>query len=362
MNAAAHNIRNSAVFKGLVKLNENLASHTTMHTGGPAALFIEPEDEKSLILAVNELKKDGIPFFVLGGGSNVIISDSGLEAVISTRKLSGIKKIETADGDKNLIIEISAGSSWGSVISFCRKNDLGGLEGFTGLSGTCGGALYMNATCFGLSACDTLISVRYLDLNDGKIHDYEKNPSDWAYKTSPFQMNRGRERRLAGKTLEESFERVSEQLCCEGKGAPAEGAADRTAAKRGPGSAGETYPAKIIISAEFTLRPGFDIKKSEECMNFRREKGHFKAPSAGSAFKNDAEHGIIAGKVIDGCGLKGLKCGGAQIAPWHGNFIINPEQKATAQDIKNLSDLVKKTVFEKKAVSLENEILFIGFQ
>ncbi|MBP5284180.1 MAG: hypothetical protein J6Y93_05895, partial [Treponema sp.] len=143
---------------------------------------------------------------------------------------------------------------------------------------------------------------------------------------------------------------------------PAEGAADRTAAKRGPGSAGETYPAKIIISAEFTLRPGFDIKKSEECMNFRREKGHFKAPSAGSAFKNDAEHGIIAGKIIDECGLKGLKCGGAQIAPWHGNFIINPEQKARAQDIKNLSDLVKKTVFEKKAVSLENEILFIGFQ
>ena len=94
-------------------------------------------------------------------------------------------------------------------------------------------------------------------------------------------------------------------------------------------------------------------------MNDRKEKGHFRAPSAGSAFKNDATHGIIAGKVIDECGLKGFSVGGAQIAPWHGNFIINPEQKATASDIKKLSDEVKKIVLDKKGIKLENEIIFV---
>ena len=94
-------------------------------------------------------------------------------------------------------------------------------------------------------------------------------------------------------------------------------------------------------------------------MSDRREKGHFRAPSSGSAFKNDAVHGIIAGKVIDECGLKGFSVGGAQIAPWHGNFIINPERKATARDIKELSARIKEIVLEKTGISLENEILFI---
>jgi len=94
-------------------------------------------------------------------------------------------------------------------------------------------------------------------------------------------------------------------------------------------------------------------------MAFRKEKGHFKAPSCGSAFKNDPSKGIIAGKIIDECGLKGLSCGGAQIAPWHANFIINSEGKAAAADIKKLSELVQKSVLEKKGIALESEIIFV---
>ncbi|MBQ8014478.1 MAG: hypothetical protein IJ257_08855, partial [Treponema sp.] len=115
-----------------------------------------------------------------------------------------------------------------------------------------------------------------------------------------------------------------------------------------------------ILSAKFAIKIGFDSAFSEKCMSDRKEKGHFRAPSSGSAFKNDPVHGIIAGKVIDECGLKGFSVGGAQIAPWHGNFIINPEQKATASDIKNLSEQVKEIVREKKGIELENEILFVG--
>lgn len=301
----------SEYFTGSVKINENLAGHTTMHVGGSAKLFLEPENEEGLVFAIKELKKldadeRGLTrIFILGGGSNVIINDKGLDAVISTRKMNSIN-VFAEDSRGCTQICVSAGSSWGSVISFCRKNNLGGFESFTGLSGTVGGALFMNATCFGLSACDNLLSVRYFDLSDGEIHKYEKVDSDWGYKKSPFQTE-----------------------------------------------------SKIILSAKFSVSGGFDSAFSEKCISDRREKGHFRAPSAGSAFKNDPVHGIIAGKVIDECGLKGFSVGGAQIALWHGNFIINPEQKATAADIKNLSDEVKKIVFEKKGIQLENEIIFV---
>jgi UDP-N-acetylmuramate dehydrogenase len=321
----------SEYFTGSVKINENLADHTTMHVGGSAKLFLEPENEEGLVFAVRYLIEENIKFFVLGGGSNVIISDKGLDVVISTRKMNQIKFLTEGtertesliEGEKLLnpeislcspklceefkkILQVSAGSSWGNVISFCKKNNLGGFESFTGLSGTVGGALFMNATCFGLSACDNLLSVRYFDLSDGKILEYEKIESDWGYKKSPFQA-----------------------------------------------------AEKIILSAKFSGTQGFDSEKSEKCISGRKEKGHFRAPSAGSAFKNDAEHGIIAGKVIDECGLKGFSVGGAQIAPWHGNFIINPEQKATAADIKKLADEVRKIVLEKKGIRMESEILFI---
>ena len=356
----ARSLAESTEFHGTVKQSENLSSHTTMHVGGAAKLFLEPSDSESLVFAVRKLIEEKVDFFILGGGSNVIISDNGLDAVISTRKLNRINRMERINKDiknpsdplnpcaSSLIIEISSGSSWGSVISFCRKNDLGGFEAFTGLSGTGGGAIFMNATCFALTTSDNLLSVRYFDLEDGEIHEYEKNSSDWGYKKSPFQSGRKEfdadERRL---TRTENGDFKGEPLRRGGSG------------KRDSGWSEGGTPPFVILSAKFSVTCGFDLQKSENCLASRKEKGHFRAPSAGSAFKNDSAHGIIAGKVIDECGLKGFSVGGAQIAPWHGNFIINPERKATAGDIKALSDQVKKIVFEKKGIRLENEILFV---
>ena len=411
----------SEYFTGSVKLNENLAKHTTMHVGGSAKLFLEPENEDSLVFAIKELDADVRrltqikSFFVLGGGSNVIISDDGLDAVISTRKMNAVKVLEgefestdlhrfaqikagfeeedinagqnrpcspktyehSSSGDslksrcdfltlpiceEFKTLQIDSGASWGNVISFCKKENLGGFEAFTGLSGTVGGALFMNATCFGLSACDNLLSVRYFDLHDGEIHEYQKIDSDWGYKKSPFQ-NEIKEFDADEHGLTQMKNGDFKGLAPLGEGAGGNGEAI--------GAEGKTFPlslpaahcslliSKIILSAKFSVKNGFDSEKSEKCISDRKEKGHFRAPSAGSAFKNDATHGIIAGKVIDECGLKGFSVGGAQIAPWHGNFIINPEQKASAEDVKKLSDEVKKIVFEKKGVRLENEILFI---
>lgn len=301
----------NSLFHGNIRLNERLASHTTMHVGGNAGIFIEPTSLQGLIYAINVLKNSKTDFFILGGGSNVVISDAGLDAVISTRKMNDIKEVcgepSAMGSSETRFVRIDCGCSWGSVLAFCKNNDISAFEGFSGLSGTCGGALFMNATCFGHSACDNLISLDYLDLTDMKIHVYEKKEGDWGYKRSPFQTGQ-----------------------------------------------------KIIISAVFSVARGFDSAFSEKCFSDRKEKGHFKSPSAGSVFKNDTLHNVIAGKLIDECGLKGFSVGGAQIAPWHGNFIINPEQKAKASDIKKLVEHVQSVVMEEKKVMLEKEIIFVG--
>ena len=338
----ARSLAESTEFHGTVKQNENLSSHTTMHVGGAAKLFLEPSDSESLAFAVRKLIEENVGFFILGGGSNVIISDDGLDAVISTRKMNAVSKLGADARGCTRIIKVECGASWGSVISFCKKNNLCGFEGFTGLSGTVGGALFMNATCFGLSACDNLVSVEYFDTRDLQVHTYEKNEAEWGYKKSPFQS-----------TDFHRFPQIDGGRCGE---LPAEWGGGATKCDAGE----RLLPSKIILSAIFCVHDGFDSQKSENCLASRKEKGHFRAPSSGSAFKNDAVHGIIAGKVIDECALKGFSVGGAQIAPWHGNFIINPEQKATARDIKTLSDEVKKIVREKTGIALENEILFVG--
>lgn len=300
-------------FQGIAKKNEILAGHCTMHVGGLASLFLEPQNMQSLVFAIETSRLAGKPFFLLGGGSNVVFPDEGLELVICTRSLekdTGLKIQEGRDNKKSVLC--SAGSVWGSILSFCRDNNLGGLEPFTSLSGTAGGAVFMNASCFGRSVADFLVSAAYLDTKSLEVCRYEKKMSDWGYKKSPFQC------------------------------IATESGSDR----------------KIIISAEFSVSEGFDSALAEEVRQKRISMGHFRAASAGSVFKNNPDKGIIAGKLIDECGLKGFSIGGAQIAPWHGNFIINPENKATSSDIKALVEHIQKVVVEKTGIFLEKEIIF----
>ena len=287
-------------FRGSVLHDEKLSKHTSMNVGGPASLFIEPADTESLVYALKCCIEGKIEFFVLGGGSNVIFCDEGIDVVICTRKLNSIQF--GLEGGKT--IKTGAGAVWAGVIQFCKRENLGGFEPFTGLSGTVGGALFMNASCFGLSTDSRLLNVTYLDTDDFKIKEYKKNPADWAYKVSPFN---------GGK--------------------------------------------KIILEAEFSVTEGFDKSLSDSTIASRRQKGHFKAPSAGSVFKNDGDK--IAGRLIDECGLKGKTVGGAQVAPWHANFIINPDGKATYKDVLALVELIKNEVYKKHGIQLKQEVLFI---
>ena len=290
-------------YAGGVLCDEPLFARTTMHVGGNAALLLEPSDEPSLLFALDMLRGSDVPYIVLGGGSNVIVSDAGYDgAVVCTRGLNGVS---FADGE----LTCGAGAAWGRVLSVCREHDAGGLECFSGLSGTVGGAVCMNASCFGLAACDRLANVRFITLADGTVSTYtmtdEKRSGEWAYKSSPFQND------------------------C------------------------------VVLSAQFSLTHGFDAEKAAACVASRKEKGHFRAPSAGSVFKNDAANGIVVGKLIDECGLKGLQVGGARVADWHGNIIVNTGD-ATAQDVHDLVRLVQKIVRERKGVALACEIIFVG--
>ncbi len=290
-------------YAGSVLCDEPLFARTTMRVGGNAALLLEPSDEPSLLFALDMLRENGVPYVMLGGGSNVIVSDAGYDgAVVCTRRLNGVS---FADG----VLTCGAGAAWGSVLFVCREHDAGGLECFSGLSGTVGGAVCINASCFGLAACDRLVSVRSVAAAGGSISTYtmtdEKRAGDWAYKSSPFQND------------------------C------------------------------VVLSAQFSLVRGFDAEKAAACVASRKEKGHFRAPSAGSVFKNDAANGIVAGKLIDECGLKGLQVGGARVADWHGNIIVNTGD-ATAQDVHDLVRLVQKIVGERKGIMLTCEIIFVG--
>ena len=312
-------------FTGRILFDVPMKNHTSFKIGGNAPLFIEPADEHSLSAALTFLAAENISYFTLGGGTNIVVSDEGFEgAVISTARLNHIARLADAapayelfrsdsDGDDvSVFVKCGAGVAVSSFVRFCRENLLGGAEEFSGLPGTVGGALYMNARCFNRSVSDLFVKADYIELPENHICSQSFDKNDWAYKVSPFQ-NTGR----------------------------------------------------IITSAVFRLtqHQSKDSKRlAERCeyfINERRAKGHFTFPSAGSVFKNNRELGMPTGQVIDELGLKGMRIGGAQIAPWHGNIIINTGG-ATQKDVKELVDFIVNRVKEKKNFILQPEIIFCG--
>lgn len=307
------------------KENEPLAQKSTFKVGGKARLYLSPETPEQLESAIGALQSSELPFFVTGGASNVVFPDGIYEgAVISTQ---GIKEIfydsdETAS-DGSALVSCQCGVPMAAFVDFCTKKSLSGAEQFAGLPGTVGGAVYMNARCFDRSISDILYSTKHLEFNNqsGKIIEKPFDSTEWDYKKSPFQFPQ-----------KENNSSASHQ--------------DR----------------RYIIEATFRLtKANSNQNISAECKKYiaeRVNKGHFKYPSAGSVFKNNHAFGSPSGKLIDECGLKGFTIGGAQIAPFHGNFIINTGN-ATADNIKALVQTAQKAVKEKFGFDLEPEIIFV---
>ncbi len=301
----------------LLQYNIELKEFTSFKIGGSADIYINPSSVEELCSALTFLQENHIPALLLGGCSNILVCDERINgAVIHTTNLKGIT-LETIDGEP--VVTANAGATMEELMAFCKKNKLSGLEDFAGLPGTVGGAIFMNARCYDTEIADKIISISVLKNEQGTYlpHTYILNPKEWSYKHSPFQT--------VGKNLAEI-----------------------------------TDDRPIIAGASFKTAYG-SISEIEQKMNARAadrtEKEHYKLPSAGSAFKNNRAFGKPSGKLIDEAGLRGIKIGGAQVAPWHGNFIINTGS-ASAADVRALMQKVQEEVKKQSGYVLEPEIIF----
>lgn len=317
-------VKNYDAFKGEILLNEPLANKSTFKVGGTTDLFIKPINYYSFQIVLSVLLEAKAKFFILGGGSNIVFPDHYDGVIISTQSFSEIDYMEAENCPEDFgkieltpnqcLVTCFSGTSIATLVNFCTKNNIHGVEQFAGLPGTVGGALFMNARCFEKSISDVLFSTTYMEyMNTSvKLHHILKNPDDWDYKRSPFQGNN-----------------------------------------------------RFITTATFLLEQQTETEHQTieaDCKKYiaeRVDKGHFKFPSAGSVFKNNHLFGKPSGKIIDEAGLKGYQIGGARIADFHGNFIVNTGN-ATQKDILNLVKYIQTQVQNQFGYKLEPEIIFLS--
>lgn len=278
-------------------LNESMKNHTSFKIGGPAEVFLEVNTSEELLKVADYCKKEGINFFVIGNGSNLLVSDEGVEGVIIhlSGKLAGAR----VEGD---IVRAGAGLSLAALAAFTVEEELSGLEFAAGIPGSVGGAIYMNAGAYGGEMKDVVTGV-YMVV-DGELKHFSVAEMDFSYRHS----------------------RVSE------------------------------LKNAVVVAAEFKLEKGKkeDIQaKIDELNARRREKQPLEYPSAGSTFKRP-ETGY-ASQLIEEAGLKGTRIGGAEVSKKHSGFIINVDN-ATAKDVKELIACVQKVVDEKSGVKLYPEV------
>ncbi len=298
--------KSSPLLKDCTFTDADLTERTTMKITSRAALFVSPKTEEGAAFVISECKKMNARCFFLGGGSNLVTADGTLNFVIlSTENMKGISLKEE---NGSFFLTALAGTPVSDITDFCIKNGLSGFEKFGGLPGSIGGSCFMNARCYEKNMSSLIEEICFIE-TDGNLSVYKMNENDWAYKDSPFQKN-------------------------------------------------GAFITKVTLTG-FTKSDSTLIKKeSDSYVEDRRNKGHFKFPSAGSVFKNNRSFGKPSGALVDAAGLKGTECGGAQIAPWHGNFIIN-KGNATANDIKSLVKLAQDKVREQTGFNLDCEIIFV---
>jgi len=300
-----------------VLYNEPMKDHTTFKVGGPADRLLRPEGEGFASFCVNILnhcRAEGIPIFVLGGGANIVVSDKGIRGIVLDMGAWKDKNTPVINTEKDEI-SFKSGTGIDEAVDTACAAGLHGLEFLAGMPGTVGGAVWMNARCYGGEIADVLSRVEIISRDQVTESGYAikrveiKDGAGFAYKQSPFQ-----------------------RMDC------------------------------VILNASFKLEKGDKEKmliKTAEYRKDREKKGHYLFPCAGSAFKNNRDFGKPTGQIIDELGLKSRQIGGAQIAPFHGNIIINAG-KASASDIRALMDETAVKVKEKTGFILEPEILFIG--
>ena len=285
-----------------VKENVLLAPYTSARIGGPADIFVVADNVAELARIVKLLWKQEMPFTILGGGSNVLVSDKGIRGVVVMNRA---KAVRFHGGDQPSVM-VESGVVFSNLANRCASKSFAGLEWAATVPGTIGGAVYGNAGAFGGDMAGNLIWAELL--TDTSREKFTVDQMGYGYRTSVL--------------------------------------------KRGELKA-------IVLSAELSLK---NSTKEEAVVKIQQFSAHRKATqppgaSMGSMFKNP--NGDYAGKLIEASGLKGTRIGNAEISPLHGNFFIN-HANARAEDIRALVELVQKTVKEKQDVDLEMEIEFVG--
>ncbi|MDO4623126.1 MAG: UDP-N-acetylmuramate dehydrogenase [Eubacteriales bacterium] len=291
------------VGKEQVLLQEPMKKHTTFRIGGPADLFLQPTEIGQVAPVLEVLRAAGVPGFILGNGSNLLVSDSGFRGAV-VQLDHKLQKLEM----EGSVIRAEAGVLLSRLAACARDHALTGLEFASGIPGTLGGACTMNAGAYGGEMKQVLKNVTILDENL-QMRTIPAEELELGYRTSRIQKG-----------------------------------------------------GWIVLAAEIELQQGDQaaiIERMDELKEARVTKQPLEYPSAGSTFKRP--EGYFAGKLIQDAGLRGYQVGGAAVSEKHCGFVINREN-ATAADVCQLIRDVQKIVYEKFAVELETEIRFLGFE
>jgi len=284
---------------GLIQQNISLKDFTTFKIGGNARYFAEPSNIDEVSAAFQFAKQQHLSVCILGGGANTLVPDEGYNGlVIYTRHLNHIR----TDGDR---IIAECGVSVDEFVDFAAEQGLSGAEFAAGLPGSVGGAIYMNARCYGSEFADIVESVRFVRPCENDITELSHDEIGYAYKHSCFM----------------------------------------------------DMPNALIVGATFRMKKkdkASILAKNEANRSDRKNKGQYDYPSAGCIFKNNYEIGIPAGKLIEEAGLKGCSIGGAKVYNRHANFIVN-EGNATAADVQQLIKQIQKTL-DGQGYHLEPEV------
>jgi UDP-N-acetylmuramate dehydrogenase len=287
-------------------LQENipLAGFTSARIGGPADFLVTVRSAGELEQAARRLWELDLPFVLLAGGSNVLVSDKGVRGIVVLNRARSVKFNLKAEPPSVLA---ESGVMLNEITQRAGKHGLSGLEWATGIPGSLGGAVYGNAGAFGSDISANLLQVNLLR-REGSLETWTTAQMGYGYRTSVLKRE---------------------------------------------------HPAVVILSAELSLKQGDKgpIQEKMEQINTRRKGTQPPGASMGSMFKNPP--GNYAGRLIEAAGLKGTRIGNAEISPVHANFFINNGQ-TRAVDIKALVELARKTVSEKLGITLELEVEMIG--
>lgn len=285
-------------FKGRIEIGEQMARHVTFRIGGPADLYLEPVDKEDAVSLFRFLHDTGTRYVLIGNGSNVLVADEGIRDVVVNLE-SGFNHMRVNDGE----IVAGAGVKLAKLVDFIIANGFGGAEMLAGIPGTLGGGIIMNAGAYGGEIADHLTRVEVI--RNGRMVKLTKEEGGFGYRTSALTND-------------------------------------------------------IVLEAAFRFPEGLAEplkKRRRELLVKRNSAQPVNWPNAGSIFKNPP--GDFAARLIEACGLKGRRVGGAQISDLHANFIINAED-ATAEDVLQLIEIAQKEVHAAFDVKLELEIKPMG--